>query len=108
MQAKQGDDTPISVIPGPLCGSFPRLYCPIPVESYELRPVQGGCVLAAGWLQPDGCVLPPPLLVLTPLLGRWERQSQKLQVSPDAKSAFEGGCKATRAVRLDRLCDWAE
>lgn len=90
MQSKQGNDTPISIIPGPLCRPFPRLYCPISAESYDLRPVQGGCVLAAGWLQPEGCVLPPPVVVLTPLLGRWERQSQKLQVSPDAKTAFEG------------------
>ncbi|KAL4420138.1 hypothetical protein ABPG77_010354 [Micractinium sp. CCAP 211/92] len=89
VQAKQGNDTPISIIPGPLCGPFPRLYCPISAKSYDLRPVQGGCVLAAGWLQPEGCVLPPPVVVLTPLLGRWERQSQKLQVSPDAKTAFE-------------------
>ncbi|KAL4458691.1 hypothetical protein ABPG75_013556 [Micractinium tetrahymenae] len=89
VQDKQGNDTPISIIPGPLCGPFPRLYCPIPVESYDLRPVKGGCVLASGWLPPGGCVLPPPVVVLTPLLGRWERQSQKLQVSPEAKSAFE-------------------
>lgn len=89
VEERKGDDRPIAVLPRPLCAAYPRLYCPLPVEAYGLRPVGDGCVLEAGWLLPDACLLPPPVVVLTPLLGRWERTSEKLAVGNEAQAAFE-------------------
>lgn len=82
------DNFPI-LIPPPLCPSLPSLYCPVPVELYGWRPTPDGCVLEAGWLRPSACLLPPPWPVLQPLLGRWERRSQKLAVGAEAQAAME-------------------
>ena len=77
------------LIPSAECGRLPRDYCPVPVELYGLRRTpDGGCTLDR-WLVPAGCLLPPPYPVLLPLLGRWERQSQKLAVGGEARRAFQ-------------------
>ncbi|KAL4859210.1 Sister chromatid cohesion protein PDS5 B-B [Chlorella vulgaris] len=76
-------------IPANLCTSLPSDYCPVPVQLYgQQRINDGGCELAH-WLLPDACLLPPPYPVLLPLLGRWERQSEKLAVDPKARAAFD-------------------
>jgi Ca-activated chloride channel family protein len=77
------------IIPASICATFPADYCPIPVELYGLRPTGSGDCTLDRWLLPDGCLLPVPHPVLTPLLGRWERQSQKLAVGPQARAAFQ-------------------
>lgn len=76
-------------IPPEECGDFPADYCPIPVQLYGWRRTGSGCVLERGWLHPDACLLPPPWRVLLPLLGRWERQSQRLAVGGEAQQAFQ-------------------
>ena len=77
---------PPIVIPLDVCATFPSAYCPVPVD-YGLQASDRGCTLGR-WLVPGGCILPPPPPVLYPLLGRWERQSQKLAVGADAKAAM--------------------
>eukprot|EP00887_Chlorella_sp_A99_P006595 scaffold3.g6595.t1 len=75
------------VIPLSTCTDFPSSYCPV-IAQYGLQRTATGCVLAH-WLVPTGCVLPPPPPVIWPLLGRWERQSQKLAVNSDAKASIK-------------------
>ena len=76
-------------IPAAECTSLPADYCPVPVELYGQRIIDGGGCALDRWLLPDACLLPPPYPVLLPLLGRWERQSEKLAVGPEARRAFQ-------------------
>ncbi len=76
-------------IPATECASLPAEYCPVPVQLYGQRSIAGGGCALNNWLLPNACLLPPPYPVLLPLLGRWERQSEKLAVGPKARSAFQ-------------------
>lgn len=83
-------DQPPIVIPMEWCAVFPAWYCPLPVDTTwgALSRVPEGCVMQR-WLVPNGCVLPPPTPIWTPLLGRWERRSQPLKVNNDAQQSIE-------------------
>lgn len=94
------DKRPIEV-PVEYCPRLPSAYCPVPVELYGWRSTGGGCVLGS-WLVPDGCLLPPPYRVLLPLLGRWERQSEKLAVGGEAHDAISGACAISNPAHNQR------
>ncbi len=83
----EGKRCGLIIIPADLCDTFPTDYCPLPASTYGIKRVDSGCELGR-WLVPDGCLLPPPLIIFPPLLGRWERQSQKLALALEAKAAL--------------------
>ncbi|GAB4821981.1 hypothetical protein N2152v2_009027 [Parachlorella kessleri] len=75
------------LVPPELCTVFPAMYCPVPVTTWGITQTSRGCELQR-WLVPGSSILPPPLPVFPPLLGRWERKSQRLAVNADSKAAF--------------------
>ncbi|KAL4458688.1 hypothetical protein ABPG75_013553 [Micractinium tetrahymenae] len=77
------------VVNATLCSAFPSEYCPSvdAAKAYGVASAPGGACELRSWLEPGACLLPVPVPVVVQL-GQWERQSHKLEVLPQAKSAF--------------------